>query len=92
MLLLMYTNIDLVLLFEIREVEGMSEQYKDSWIGINEAAEYLGVTKETIRNWIKKQNGIQAQKIGKLWKFKRSELDSWVKSGKSADVVVSNKL
>lgn len=64
----------------------MSEQYKDSWIGINEAAEYLGVTKETIRNWIKKQNGIQAQKIGKLWKFKRSELDSWVKSGKSADV------
>ena len=84
MLLLMYTNIDLVLLFEIREVEGMSEQYKDSWIGINEAAEYLGVTKETIRNWIKKQNGIPAQKIGKLWKFKRSELDSWVKSGKSA--------
>ena len=62
----------------------MSEQYKDSWIGINEAAEYLGVTKETIRNWIKKQNGIPAQKIGKLWKFKRSELDSWVKSGKSA--------
>lgn len=52
----------------------MSEQYKDSWIGINEAAEYLGVTKETIRNWIKKQNGIPAQKIGKLWKFKRSEL------------------
>ena len=64
----------------------MSEQYKDSWIGINEAAEYLGVTKETIRNCIKKQNGIPAQKIGKLWKFKRSELDSWVKSGKSADV------
>ena len=64
----------------------MSEQYKDSWIGINEAAEYLGVTKETIRNWIKKQNGIPAQKIAKLWKFKRSELDSWVKSGKSADV------
>ena len=64
----------------------MSEQYKDSWSGINEAAEYLGVTKETIRNWIKKQNGIPAQKIGKLWKFKRSELDSWVKSGKSADV------
>ena len=70
----------------------MSEQYKDSWIGINEAAEYLGVTKETIRNWIKKQNGIPAQKIGKLWKFKRSELDSWVKSGKSADVQEETKM
>ena len=64
----------------------MREQYKFSWIVLNESAEYLGVTKETIRNWIKKQNGIPAQKIGKLWKFKRSELDSWVKSGKSADV------
>ena len=33
---------------------------------------------------IKKENGIPAHKIGKLWKFKLSELDEWVKSGKSA--------
>ena len=64
----------------------MVEKYNDCWIGINEAAEYLGVTKETVRNWIKKQKGIPAQKIGKLWKFKRSELDAWVKSGKSANI------
>ena len=37
-----------------------------------------------LREWIKKQNGIPAHKIGKLWKFKKSELDEWVKSGKSA--------
>lgn len=65
----------------------MSEQYNDCWIGINEAAEYLGVTKEIIRNWIKKQNGIPAQKIGKLWKFKKSELDDWIRSGKSAELI-----
>ena len=65
----------------------MSDQYNDCWIGINEAAEYLGVTRETIRNWIKKQNGIPAQKIGKLWKFKKSELDAWIKSGKSAELI-----
>lgn len=53
------------------------------WVGINEAATHLGVTKETIRNWIKKTD-IPAHKIGKLWKFKLSELDEWVKSGKSA--------
>lgn len=64
----------------------MIEKNSDVWIGISEAAEYLGVTKETVRNWIKKQNGIPAQKIGKLWKFKRSELDAWIKSGKSAGV------
>ena len=33
--------------------------------------------------WIKDKN-VPAHKIGKQWKFKRSELDAWVKSGKSA--------
>ena len=62
----------------------MSEQMVDCWIGIEEASAYLGVTKDTIRNWIRKNN-IPAHKIGKLWKFKISELDEWVKSGKSAN-------
>lgn len=63
----------------------MSENYTENWIGIAEAAAFLGVTKDSIRNWIKKTD-IPAHKIGKLWKFKRSELDDWVKSGKSAIV------
>ena len=57
---------------------------EDNWIGIDEAADYLGVNKDSIRNWIKKDSEIPAHKIGKQWKFKRSELDIWVKSGKSA--------
>lgn len=57
---------------------------EENWVGIDEAANYLGVNKDTIRNWIKKDNGIPAHKIGKLWKFKLSELDEWVKSGRSA--------
>lgn len=56
----------------------------DKWVSLEEAAEYLGVKPITIRDWIKKGNGIPAHKIGKQWKFKRSELDAWVKSGKSA--------
>lgn len=63
--------------------DNMNENFVESWIGIEEAAKHLGVTKDTIRNWIKKTD-IPAHKIGKLWKFKRSELDAWVKSGKSA--------
>lgn len=55
----------------------------DVWIGIDQAASYMGVSKETIRNWIKKTD-IPAHKIGKLWKFKQSELDAWKKSGRSA--------
>lgn len=62
----------------------MFEQ-EDKWVGIEEAADYLGVNKDSIRNWIKKaDSGIPAYKIGKQWKFKKAELDEWVKSGKSA--------
>lgn len=55
----------------------------EKWIGIEEAAEYMDVTKDTVRNLIKKTD-IPAHKIGKLWKFKKSELDAWIKSGRSA--------
>ena len=55
----------------------------DNWIGIVDAAYYLGVKVVTLRKWIK-ENKIPAHKIGKLWKFKKSELDDWVKSGQSA--------
>lgn len=56
----------------------------DKWISIDEAADYLGVKSSTILEWIKKENGIPAYKIGKQWKFKITELDEWIKSGKSA--------
>ena len=62
----------------------MSEIINDSWISIDEAATYLGVKPVTVRDWIRKEKGIPAHKIGKQWKFKISELDAWVKSGKSA--------
>ena len=61
----------------------VADNSEERWIGIDEAAEYLGVNKDSIRNWIKKNTGIPGHKIGKQWKFKKSELDSWVKSGKS---------
>lgn len=54
----------------------------DKWCNFEETAEYLGVTKDTIRKWIKKTD-IPAHKIGRLWKFKLAEVDEWVKSGKS---------
>lgn len=60
------------------------EKSPERWINIDEAAEYLGVKPGTIRSWIRNDKGIPAQKIGKQWKFKCSELDKWIKSGKSA--------
>ncbi len=62
----------------------MTEMKNDNYISIDEAAEYLGIKTVTLRNWIKREKSLPAHKIGKLWKFKRSELDDWVQSGKSA--------
>ena len=63
----------------------MADVIQDGWIGIEQAAQYLDVNKDTIRDWIKKSN-IPAHKVGKLWKFKKTELDEWIKSGKSANL------
>lgn len=62
----------------------MAETTEEAYIGIEEAAEYLGVKPVTLRSWIKKKGDLPAYRIGKLWRFKRSELDDWVSSGKSA--------
>lgn len=62
----------------------MKEIMNDKWISIEEAAEYMGVKVVTLRKWMRNGSDIPAHKIGKLWKFKVSELDAWVKSGKSA--------
>lgn len=61
----------------------MTDMTNDKWINIDEAAAYLGVKPATIRDWIRKEKDIPAQKIGKQWKYKCSELDEWVASGKS---------
>lgn len=63
----------------------MEEVLNDKWVGIEEVANFLGVNKDSVRNWIKKtDSSIPAYKIGRQWKFKLSELDEWVKSGKSS--------
>ena len=58
---------------------------EENYISIDEAAIYLDIKMVTLRKWIKKKPDIPAHRIGKLWKFKCSELDAWIKSGKSAE-------
>lgn len=57
----------------------------EKWSSLEEIAEHLGVSKDTIRNWIKK-DVIPHRRIGKQYKFKISEVDDWVDSGKSAEI------
>lgn len=62
----------------------MKTNKTERWISIDEAADHLGVKVSTIRKWIRNDTDVPARRVGKLWKFKYSELDSWVKSGRSA--------
>ena len=56
----------------------------ERWLSVDEIAEHLGVSRDTIYNWINGKK-MPAHKIGKLWKFKVSEVDKWAKSGKASD-------
>lgn len=46
----------------------------EKWINLEEIAEYLAVSKDTVRAWIKKGT-IPFNRAGKLYKFKISEVD-----------------
>ena len=60
------------------------EQSIERWYSMKEMTEYLGVSRDTVLNWIANRN-MPATKIGRLWKFKISEVEAWTKSGGAAE-------
>jgi excisionase family DNA binding protein len=56
----------------------------DRWLSVDEIALHLGIKRETVYTWIAKK-GMPAHKVDKLWKFKKSEVDDWDRSGKARE-------
>lgn len=52
----------------------------EPWASVEEVAKHLGVAKDSVYRWID-HRGLPAHKIGRLWKFKLSEVDRWVRAG-----------
>ena len=50
----------------------------EPWSSVDEVAKHLGVAKDSIYRWIENRD-LPAHKIGRLWKFKLSEVDDWVR-------------
>ncbi|CAJ8147459.1 prophage CP4-57 regulatory protein (AlpA) [Burkholderia pseudomallei] len=56
----------------------------EHWVSVDQVAEHLGVVRDSIYRWIETK-GLPAHKIGRLWKFKLSEVDDWVRGGGAQD-------
>lgn len=54
------------------------------WISVDDVAEHLGVSRDTVYRWIDRR-GLPAHKVGRFWKFQLAEVDEWVRSGGAAD-------
>lgn len=52
----------------------------EPWVSVEGVAQHLGVARESVYRWIE-HRGLPAHKIGRLWKFKLTEIDRWVRSG-----------
>ena len=63
---------------------------EDRWLGVEELAQYLGVSRDTIYVWLTK-GAVPGHRIGKLWKFKTEEIDEWVKAGHAASAARSKQ-
>ncbi len=61
--------------------EAYMEELKDKWFNIEDIADYLSITEDTARAWVR-EGKLPAYKVGKRYKFKLSEIDEWVRSGK----------
>jgi excisionase family DNA binding protein len=56
----------------------------ERWLSVDEISEHLGVSKDTVYAWIAKKQ-MPAHKVGRLWKFQRAEVDTWVKAGGASE-------
>jgi len=56
----------------------------EKWLSVEEIASHLGVSKESIYRWLDRK-AIPAHRIGKLWKFKASDVDQWVRTGGASE-------
>ncbi len=54
-------------------------------MSVDQVASHLGVAKDTVYRWIEAKK-LPAQRIGRLWKFKLSDIDTWVRTGVTADL------
>jgi excisionase family DNA binding protein len=63
----------------------MNEKHAiEAWSDMKSITEHLGVSRETVLLWINTRK-MPASKVGRRWKFKKSEVDEWIRSGGASE-------
>lgn len=55
----------------------------ERWVTVDDVAAHLGVTRDSIYRWMNSKN-LPAHRVGRAWRFRLSEIDEWVRSGRGA--------
>jgi excisionase family DNA binding protein len=56
----------------------------EQWVSVDQIAQHLSVKTFTIYKWLERKT-MPAHKVGRLWRFKISEVDAWVSSGQAGE-------
>ena len=57
---------------------------EDRWLSVDEISAYLGIKRDTVYKWISEKQ-MPSHRMGRLWKFRKDEVDEWVKTGGAGD-------
>jgi len=59
---------------------------EERWVGVEDVATHLGVAKDSVYRWID-EKGLPAHRVGRLFRFKLSEIDEWVRHDSQQEAV-----
>ena len=61
---------------------GKGNMKPESWVSLEEIAEHLKVSTDTVHRWIRARR-IPVNRVGRFWRFRVSEVDAWVVAGEA---------
>jgi excisionase family DNA binding protein len=56
----------------------------EPWVGVDEVTAHLDIKRDTLYRWISRR-GLPGSKVGKVWRFRLSEVDDWMRSQREHD-------
>ena len=64
--------------YETIKINGVEKMDEERLLSVDDICKYLGIGKDTIYKWIETKE-LPAYRLGRLWKFKKEEVDMWLK-------------